>query len=180
MRNSEKLKAILEEFGNENNFIFTPQSFYSAFPDLTEANVNQLLCRADKSGLLERVCKGVYVYTKVKYDPSSVLFLCARTLRYSEFMYVSLETVLSSLSVISQQMLSYITIITSGRSGIINCSRFGKIEFVHSDKTDMDTENLGYDTKTGLFWANKELALKDMKMHRRKLISLIEENNDDI
>jgi len=175
MRNSDKLEKILEEFADNNNFIFTVNSLYSVFPELSESNINQLLCRANKSGLLERVCKGVYVYTKVKYDPSSVLFLCAKTLRYSDCMYVSLETVLSSLSVISQQMLSFVTIVTSGRSGIIDCSRFGKIEFVHSDKIDTGSGDIKYDMKTGLFWANKELAQKDMKIHRRKLVSLIQE-----
>ena len=174
MQSTKKLIQILKEYSNENNYIVTVNSLLIAFPELSEANINQLLCRANKFGILERVCKGVYLNSTVKYDPSSVLFTVAKILRFSECMYVSLETVLSGMSVISQQMLSCVTIITSGRSGMIECSKFGKIEFVHSDRIALLPEKVKYDVLTGMFWATEEKALEDMKSHRRKLLGMVE------
>lgn len=174
MQNTKKMELLLERFSDRYNFMFTPKSFRSAFPNLSDANLNQILCRANRSGLMERVCKGVYIYTKAEYDPSIVLFLAAKALRFDEFMYVGLETSLSAYSAISQQMLSFITIVTSGRSSIIDCSRFGKIEFVHSDNAP-DAKDLYYDKRTGLFWSNEDLALNDMKKHRRKLVTMLED-----
>lgn len=173
MQSTSKLIHILKEYSNANNYIITSKSLLIAFPELSEENINQLLCRANKAGIIERVCKGVYVNSDVKYDSSNVLFSVAKIMRFPECMYVSLETVLSAMSIISQQMISYITIVTSGRSGIIDCSRFGKIEFIHSDRIELSPKNVRFDVLTGMYWATEEQALTDMKKHRRKLITMI-------
>lgn len=175
MQNSTKLKSIIQQYSDEKNYLFSIESLSVVFPELSEANINQLLSRANKGGILERVCKGIYINPNVKYDSGSVLFSVAQALRFPECMYVSLETVLSSLSVISQQMMGYVTIITSGRSGIIDCGRFGKIEFVHSDNVELVHENVRFDIQTGMYWATENQALSDMKKHRRKLLSLVED-----
>lgn len=175
MQNANKLKSILQTFSDEKNFLFTVHSLSAVFPELSEENINQLLCRANKCGVLERVCKGIYINSNVMYDQSLVLFSIAKTVRFSECMYVSLESVLSAMSIISQQMTGYLTIITSGRSGVINCSKFGKIEFVHSDCIELLPNKVKFDVLTGMFWATEQQALDDMKQHRRKLISLVED-----
>lgn len=175
MQNTDKLKEVLQLFSDEKNFIFTVHSLSVVFPELSEDNINQLLCRANKKGILERISKGVYLNPRVMYDPSSILFSVAKILRFPECMYVSLESVLSARSVISQQMTGYLTIITSGRSNIIDCSRFGKIEFIHSDCLELLPSNVKFDAKTGMYWATEEQALEDMKQHRRKLLTLVED-----
>lgn len=175
MQNTDKLKKVLQLFSDERNFIFTVHSLSVVFPDLSEENINQLLCRANKNGILERICKGVYINPNVTYDISSVLFSVAEALRFPECMYISLESALSAISVISQQMIGYLTIITSGRSSVIDCSRFGKIEFVHSDCVELVPGKVHFDIQTGMYWATEEQALRDMKKHRRKLMTLVED-----
>ena len=127
-----------------------------------------LLSRASKSGILERVCKGIYIYPKANYDSSLVLFKVAAKLRADHLNYVSLETVLSDTGAISQQLLGWITVMTTGRSGIIKCGRFGTVELIHTAKpTEKIMPHLRLDARTGLWWADEELARQDMKDAKR-------------
>ncbi len=162
------LKETLEKNADSSHFLFTAEDFYSLFPDFTIENLRMLLSRAAKKGILERICKGIYLYTKAKYDTSLVLYKTASRLRASCLNYVSLESVLSQSGVISQQLLGWITIMTTGRSGIIKCGRFGTIELIHTAKaTDKIMPHLRLDTWTGMWWADDELALRDMRDGKR-------------
>ncbi|MBQ4438492.1 hypothetical protein II898_06410 [bacterium] len=118
--------------------------------------------------MLERICKGIYLYTKTDYDSSLILFKVAAKLRANNMNYVSLETVLSQSGVISQQLLGWITVMTTGRSGIIRCGRFGTVELIHTAKNfDKIMPELRLDRVTGMFWASEKLALQDMKDCKR-------------
>lgn len=129
-----------------------------------------LLSRAVKSQLLERVCKGIYLYPKTGYDSSLILFKIASKLRADNLNYVSLETVLSQSGTISQQLLGWITVMTTGRSGIIKCGRFGTVELIHTSKNfDKVMPELRLDRETGMFWASEKLALRDMKDCKRPM-----------
>jgi predicted transcriptional regulator of viral defense system len=90
-----------------------------------------LLSRATKTGLLERVCRGIYRYPVPDYPASHLLFHTAARLRAGEFNSISLETVLSDAGVISQVPMNWITMMTSGRSHVVGCGDYGHIEFVH-------------------------------------------------
>lgn len=162
------LQKTLEENASPRSFLFSLQDFYSIFPDMTIDNLRMLFSRAAKKGLLERVCKGIYLYPKVEYDSSIVLYKIATKLRSSYVNYISLETVLCEASVISQQLMGWITIITKGRSGIINCGRFGSIEFVHTQKQiELISQELMLDTRYGMLRASVKQALVDMKDTKR-------------
>ena len=164
------LKETLEENSDSSHFLFTAEDFYSIFPDFTIENLRMLLSRAAKNGTLERVCKGIYLYPKAKYDSSLVLFKAASRLRANCLNYVSLESVLSQSGAISQQLLGWITVMTTGRSGIIKCGRFGEIEFIHTAKaTYKIMPHLHLDTLTGMWWADEELALMDMRDGKREM-----------
>ena len=162
------LKETLEQNTDKSHFLFSVQDFSPLFPDFTSENLCMLLSRASKSGILERVCKGIYIYPKANYDSSLVLFKVAAKLRADYLNYVSLETVLSDTGAISQQLLGWITVMTTGRSGIIKCGRFGTVELIHTAKpTEKIIPHLRLDTRTGLWWADEELALQDMRDTKR-------------
>jgi hypothetical protein len=77
-----------------------------------------------------------------------ILYHSAAKLRAGEFNYLSLETVLSDAGAISQIPMNWITIISSGRSNIIDCGAFGKIEFIHTTTSPKRSS----DAKTDFTW----------------------------
>ena len=162
------LEKTLEQNADSQHCLFSQQDFSSVFPDMTPENLTVLLSRAVKSNILERICKGIYLYTKTDYDSSLILFKVAAKLRANNMNYVSLETVLSQSGLISQQLLGWITVMTTGRSGIIRCGRFGTVELIHTAKNfGKIMPELRLDRVTGLFWASEKLALQDMKDCKR-------------
>jgi len=89
-------------------------------------------------------------------------------LRANEFNYISLETVLSDAGVISQIPMNWITLMSSGRSHVVNCGEFGRIEFIHTRKRPENlTGHLTYDSQCRLWRASVALAIKDMKATKR-------------
>ena len=170
------LARALERCADKNHCLFAAEDFLSLFPDFTIENLRMLLSRSVKRGLLERVCKGIFLYPKVKYDSSMLLFKVAAKIRADCLNYVSLETVLSQVGVISQIPLGWITVMTTGRRGIINCGRFGSIEYIHTEKRmEKIIDGLHLDKETGMLWATPERAFQDMKDARRPL-DLIDED----
>jgi len=162
------LEKTLEQNADSQHCLFSQQDFSSVFPNMTPENLTVLLSRAVKSNILERICKGIYLYTKTDYDSSLILFKVAAKLRANNMNYVSLETVLSQSGVISQQLLGWITVMTTGRSSIIRCGRFGTVELIHTAKNfDKIMPELRLDRVTGMFWASEKLALQDMKDCKR-------------
>ena len=145
-------------------------------PGNTSENLRMIASRAVKEGILIRICNGVFLYAKspdVNYP--SVLYKTARYLRNNVFSYLSLESVLSEESIISQQMPTWITIMTKGRSGIINCGKFGHIEFVHTAKSiEKIITEVHYDININMFRATPKLALCDMRRTKRSTIDLVD------
>lgn len=131
MRNIDILKTNLENLTDKDHYLFTISDFYSLFKNLSKSNLTMLLSRAVKNKILERACKGVYIYPKADYERGYELFYVAARLRYNEFCYLSLETILSQYGIISQMPIGYISLMTTGRSGIIDCGKYGKIEFIY-------------------------------------------------
>jgi hypothetical protein len=64
--------------------------------------------------------------------------------------------------------MNWISLMTSGRSHVVDCADFGHIEFVH---TTQRPEGLGgelsYDPERRLWRASVRQALRDMKATRR-------------
>lgn len=135
-----------------------------------------LLSRAVKAGILCRICKGIYFYPVRDYPQGNLLFHAAARLRAGELNYISLETVLSDAGVISQVPIQWITVMTSGRSHIVDCGEFGRIEFVHTVRKPRDLAGeLTYDANRHMWRASVGLALRDMKVTRRSLDLVDEE-----
>ena len=168
MQSIQKLKTNLERLADTEHYLFSVSDFSALFPKKTKPALMVLLGRAVENGSLERVCRGYYVYHKTAYPKELLLFHLASRLRSDYFCYLSLETVLSEDGIISQIPLGCVTLMTAGRSGVINCGRFGRIEFTHTKKSPADIGHLlTYDFRYGLWRASTELALYDLRMTGR-------------
>jgi len=159
----QKLKVNLELLASSEHYLFSVSDFASLFSEKSSTALLVLLGRAVKSGILDRVCRGFYIYKKVAYPKDLLLYHLAGRLRSFNFCYLSLESVLSENGIISQIPLGCITLMTSGRSGIINCNQYGRIEFTHTKKNYKDIGHfLTYNFRYKLWCASAQLALQDL------------------
>lgn len=170
MQPIKELTRLLERLASEEHYLFSLDDMRCALPEASPGAFKVLLSRVEKSGLLKRVCRGIYLYPRVSYPPGLVLYHTAAKLRADCFNYLSLETVLSDTGVISQIPTNWITLMSSGRSHIVNCGDFGHIEYIHTKRRPADVaEQLNYDQDCHLWRASVNLALQDMKLTRRNM-----------
>lgn len=169
MQPVRQLAKTLEMLATEGEGLFTLSDLRGALPDLSPAAFRVLVSRAEKQGLLQRICRGLYRYPRARgLDPGLLLYRAAARLRADEFIYISLESALSDAGVISQIPLHWITLMSSGRGHIIGCGRFGHIEFVHTRRRpETLADELTYDPRCQLWRASVRLALKDLRLTRR-------------
>lgn len=164
MQPIKQLDQWLSKNANDKHYLFTLRDLRPLYPNLSDSAFKTLFSRAVHSGLLVRVCRGLYLFEKALPPDGLLLFHAAALIRADELNYISLETVLSDAGVISQIPINRISIMSSGRSNIINCNDFGIIEFVHTNQKPSDLiKQLTYDHDCGLWRANVTLALRDMK-----------------
>ncbi len=158
----------LSQNADDRRYLFRLQDLRVLCPELSDSAFKVLLSRAVHSGLLDRVCRGLYLYRKTFLADGLLLFHLVSLLRAGQFNYISLETTLSDAGVISQIPINWISIMSSGRSNIISCGDFGTIEFVHTSQKPADLINrLTYDHDCGIWRANVALAIRDMKATHR-------------
>lgn len=159
--------------------LYPAAAFRSLVPDLSQGAYRALIHRAERRGLLERVCQGIYQYPGAPDQSGLILFHAAALLRARHFNYISLETVLSEAGLISQMPMSWIAVVSTGRSAKVNCGRYGTIEFIHTERRMSDVvEHLHYDSARHLYRADNELALDDMHRFNRSTLDLVQETTD--
>ena len=95
MQPHKQLSETLRSLADPEHCVFAASDLAAALPGCGQMAV--LLSRASKSGLLKRVCRGIYFYPVPNYSSGNLLFHAAARLRASEFNYISLETVLSDV-----------------------------------------------------------------------------------
>ena len=174
MRSVIQFEKILEEFSSSEHFVYSKADLRNLLPAISDSNLNMILSRCVSHVIFDRVCKGIYSFNKAKAEKSRVLYKTATKLRAGCMNYISLETVLCENSIISQQMPSYLTVMTTGRSGTINCGNFGTIEFVHTAKDFTKiSENLFIDSKAKMLKANPIQAYTDIVDAKRTTLDLI-------
>ena len=173
MQNKQPLKyltQVLHNLASGEHCLFTLSDLRALLPQHSDGAFKTLLSRANRSGLLMRVCRGVYLYPAVAYPKGLLLYHVAALLRAGDLNYISLETALSDAGVISQIPLNWITIMSSGRSNRVQCGLFGTIEFIHTHKSAENlVGQLVYDERCHLWRAGVTLALQDMKTTRRNI-----------
>ncbi|MHB8791035.1 MAG: type IV toxin-antitoxin system AbiEi family antitoxin [Desulfobulbaceae bacterium] len=168
MQPLKQLAHVLENLADRDHYLFSLDDLRAALPGHGPAAFKSLAGRAEKDGLLRRVCRGLYLYPKVEYPAGLVLYHAAARLRAHEFNYLSLESALSDAGVISQIPMHWITLMSSGRSYIFDCGTFGHIEFIHTKKSPGQVASrISYDPRCRLWRASVALALQDMARTRR-------------
>lgn len=170
MQSIKILAKGLEKLSLQKRYLFTLDDLRGLLPELSIGAFKTLLSRAVRDDYLERVCRGLYLYSKFQPKDGLLLFHAAARLRADDFNYISLETVLSDVGAISQVPINRVFIMSSGRTNTIHCGRWGSIEFIHTRRTPDDVKgNLIYDARCGLWRANAQLAIRDMKATHRSL-----------
>ena len=168
MQPLRKLRDTLQSLADRDHCLFAGADLAAVVPECKQMPV--LLSRAVKAGVLRRICKGIYFYPVRDYPLGNLLFHAAARRRAGDFNYMSLETVLSDAGVISQVPMQWITVMTSGRSHIVDCGEFGHIEFIHTARKPRDlADELAYDLGRHLWRATVALAIRDMKVTRRSM-----------
>lgn len=174
MQPIRQLSEILRSLADRERCVFAASDLAGAVPDCGQLAV--LLSRAAKGGVLRRVCKGIYFYPVADYPAGNLLFHAAARLRADAFNYLSLETVLSDAGAISQVPVNWISLMSSGRSHVVDCGDYGHIEFVHTAQRPDDVAGeLVYDPDRHLWRASVRQAMRDMKATRRSLELVNEE-----
>jgi predicted transcriptional regulator of viral defense system len=174
MQPLRQLDRTLRALADRERCVFAPSDLAGAVPQCGQLAV--LLSRAVKAGLLRRVCRGIYLYPVADYSVGNLLFHTAARLRAAEFNYMSLETVLSDAGAISQVPFNWISLMSSGRSHVVDCGDYGHIEFVHTaQRPDAVSGELTYDLERHLWRASVRQAVRDMKATRRSLELVDEE-----
>lgn len=169
MQPVRQLAHTLEALAVEGEGLFALSDLRGALPELRPATFRVLVSRAEKQGLLQRICRGLYWYPRAQgLEPGLLLYRAAARLRADEFIYISLESALSDAGVISQIPVHWVTLMASGRSHIMDCGCFGHIEFVHTQRRpEALADELTYDPRCQLWRASVRLAIKDMRLTRR-------------
>lgn len=168
MQPIKQFEHFLARSANTEQYLFALRDLAAVIPGQSPAALKALAARAEKIGLLRRVCRGLYLYPAVQYPAGLVLFHAAARLRAQEFNYISLETALSDAGVISQIPMNWVTLMSSGRSHVVDCGNFGHIEFVHTKRpANTVAAQLTYDARCRLWRASVALALRDMALTRR-------------
>lgn len=168
MQPIKQLERTLRGLADRDHCVFSSSDLAAAVPRC--AHLPVLLSRAVRAGVLRRVCKGIYFYPVADYPAGNLLFHAAARLRAGAFNYISLETVLSDAGVISQVPINWITLMSTGRTHIVDCGEFGHIEFIHTARNpDSVAAELSYDADRRLWRASVRLAFRDMRATRRNL-----------
>ena len=112
----------------------------------------------------------MYLYEKAISDRGSILHHAISKIRPLGLNYQSLESLLSEAGVISQIPMNRITVMSSGRSGVIDCGKWGTIEFVKTRQPPAKLAGqLTYDPRSRLWRASVSQALRDMRATHRNM-----------
>nr|WP_227485552.1 MULTISPECIES: hypothetical protein [unclassified Acidithiobacillus] len=125
----------LSDMELRNLFVFTKRDMEKMFPNETDKAMGKSLQRMVKDQLLIKAARGIYVYAPaLMRNGGRVIESVARALRPGQLSYVSLESLLSEYGLISQVPVSYLTVMTTGASGL-HKTPFGTIEFTHTKRS---------------------------------------------
>jgi predicted transcriptional regulator of viral defense system len=133
MKKMEVIKA-LRNLDQQGVYILTKGDLAKLFPEEQEKTFEKSLQRLVKDGILQHVCKGVYLNPFANSKSAWIIEEIACVLRRGCFSYVSLESILSEYGVISQIPPRRITVMTSGPAGVVN-TPYGTIEFTHTKRS---------------------------------------------
>lgn len=174
----ELTNASLKAKNAGHSGLFTTKDLALLTDNNSDINFTKLLHKAVKTGVLEKVCQNVFVNPLSSPEVKGVLATVATILHWDKFIYISLESQLSYLGVISQVTMNHLTVMTTGRSALIK-TKYGVIEFTHtSRKIASISDEIYFDPDIGIFRATKEKAIKDLKRVGRNIEMLLPHSVD--
>lgn len=168
MQPKQTLLSDLRQLADGEHALFTSQDLHALLPEQSDSAFKSLLSRAASAGELNRVCRGLYLYEPAYQNDGRLLFHVAARLRPHEFNYISLETALSDAGIILQVPINRITLMSSGRSNIIDCGPWGSIEFVHTARKPDDLARQSYAPE---FWEYLILLAEELADKARQALN---------
>ncbi len=160
-----RLEAIhaLRAWDKQGKYVFTKHELHKLFPKDKPKTLSEGINRLIKDKLLIRAFRGIYVNPYATSFDGYTIEHIAKALRPGEYNYVSLESILSEYGVISQIPIDRITVMTTGRKGLIKTA-YGVIEFTHTKRPLTDIiKNIITIKNRPLRIANKQTAWRDLK-----------------
>src|SRR3990167_9820716 len=128
---------ILKKWDKQGCYVFTKHMLAQLFATDHQKAFEEGLRRLVKNGILQRVCRGIYINKNaISFDQFTIERI-AQALRPAAYSYVSLESALSEYGVISQIPTERITIMTTGRSGVYH-TPYGTIEMTNTKRSVED------------------------------------------
>lgn len=127
----------LKALDHQGVYVFNRTDMEKMFPEEQEKTLEKSLQRLVKDGLLERVCKGIYLNPMASSKKSRVIEDIAAVARRGYYSYLSLESMLSEYGDISQIPVSLLTVMTTGAKGVYK-TKYGIIEFTHTSRSLAD------------------------------------------
>lgn len=157
-----QLLKKLDEWDEKGSWGLTMDRFYMYFHNESKESIKKALVRHEQSGLLERICKGIYANPRAlsKTRVYNKLAYISNFIRDKGLSYLSLETVLSENNIISQSPNRY-TFISKGQSRVFY-TPYGIIEYTHTKrKTQNLHSNCYFDENREIWVAKTQQAIKD-------------------
>ena len=158
-------QAAIETFSawaRGGRVVYTLRDLRKLFRRDSAKTLEAALQRLVADGVLQRACRGVYVYVLERRIPSDLLERIAVALRRGAYNYVSLESALSEYGAISQVPTDRLTVMTSGRKGVYR-TPWGTIEFTHTKRATPALLDSMRDVERALRLATPEAAWRDLK-----------------
>lgn len=166
MKFQDALKQV-NSLAESNVILFTKNDLGVIFQEHSDT-LNSTIKRLLKYETIKKIVNGIYMNNQVK-PTENMLYKISELLRPSDINYLSNESVLSNLSIISQQMLDRITVMTTGRSGEFK-TPFGVIEFTHTKRNWLSIiKNTRRIKGMAIRIADKDVALRDLKRIGRNI-----------
>jgi len=157
------INCTIKSVNAGHNGLFTANDLAMLTHNNSDANFTKFLHKAVKANVLAKVCTNVFINPLAPPSSKGVLIKIANILHWNKFIYISLESQLSFLGAISQVTMNYLTVMTTGRSGLIK-TKYGTIEFTHtSRKVASITDDVYFDPTISAFRATETKAIKDLK-----------------
>ncbi len=151
------------------NYVFSVQDLRVLFWEDSDRGFQATLARLMEAEALKRAVRGIYWNPTSRNWDGTTLERIAGTMRRNHLCYISLESILSAHSIISQQTMDTITVMTTGKGGWYLIDGLGAIEFTHTKKNPgIIRDNLLYGTNF-LPHATAQLAYEELKRVGRNM-----------
>lgn len=156
------------EWDDRGRYVFTLRDLAHIFPEDAPKTLQEGVARLVRAGLLQRVCRGVYLYPYARTRDSHTVERIARALRRGHYSYVSNESALAEYGAISQAPVDRLTLMTTGRRGVYN-TPYGVIEFTHTARPVREILNSIREVGRPLRLATPQTAWRDLKRVGRNI-----------